>query len=214
MMIQCKPLFNVLRLFLTLTLFSASIFAQQGNKPTYENLLERVKKSDPAVDFTALRLAYADNPPKDSKGVDPDVRKAMFSAFNSKNYAKAIENAEKIVQSKFVDINAHLILAASYKEKNDSEKQTFHSYVAEGLIKSILNSGDGKSQEKAFVVISTDEEYVILRIFGLMPGMQSLENVNGHHYDRLDATDPKTKQKVTLYFNIDRPYGELEKIFK
>jgi hypothetical protein len=190
------------------------ILSQQESKPTYESLLERVKKGDPAADFTALRLAYADNPPKDSEGTDSDTNKAMFSALRSKKYDEAVEYARKIVKGNFVDINAHYVLAVAYREKNDLEKEKFHRYVAEGLIKSILNSGDGKSQETAFVVISTAEEYVILRVLGLTPGSQSLQSANGHHYDRLDAVDPKTKQKVTLYFNIDRPYGALEKMFK
>ena len=30
----------------------------------------------------------------------------------------------------------------------------------------------------------TDEEYVILRDMGLMPDSQSLQEANGHHYDR------------------------------
>lgn len=29
-----------------------------------------------------------------------------------------------------------------------------------------------------------------------------------------EAVDPKTQRKVSLYFNIDRPYGALEKLFK
>ena len=47
-----------------------------------------------------------------------------------------------------------------------------------------------------------------------MPGTQSLLSIGGHYYDKLDATNPKTNEKVTLYFNIDRPYGSLMKIFK
>lgn len=191
-----------------------SICAQQQDKPSYETLLEKVMKSDPAADFTALRLAYADNPPKGSEEADSETTKAMFTAFRAKQYDKAIESAQKILKGDFVDINAHLVLAAAYKEKNDAEKSDFHHYVADGLIKSILKSGDGKSEETAYVVISTEEEYVILRVFGLMPGSQSLLSANGHHYDRLDAVDPKTQQKVSLYFNIDRPFGALEKLFK
>lgn len=209
---------NLLRTFLALSLaflcLPISIFSQQESKPSYESLLEKVKKSDPAADFTALRLAYADNPPKGSEDTDPDTSKAMFAAFRDNKYDKAIEYAQKILKGNFVDMNAHLVLAAAYKGKDDPDKEKFHRYVAEGLIKSILKSGDGKSQETAFVVISTGEEYVILRVFGLMPGSQSLLSANGHHYDRLDAVDPKTNQKVTLYFNIDRPYGFLENIFK
>jgi hypothetical protein len=204
----------LLGLGLVLALSSASTYSKQDPKPSYESLLERVRKSDPAADFTALRLAYADAPPKDAGETDPDASRSMYSAMREKNYGKAIEYAEKIMKGKFVDINAHLVASAAYKEKGNAEKEKFHRYVFEGLIKSILDSGDGKSQETAFTVISTEEEYVVLRVYGLMPGTQSLLSGKGHYYDRLDATNPKTNEKVTLYFNIDRPYGALQKIFK
>lgn len=209
-----RSAFLLLGLLLLVALSHAPVSSAQEQKPSYESLLEQVRKGDPAADFTALRLAYADNPPKDAAGADPDVTRSMFSAIREKKYGKAIEHAEKILKGKFVDINAHLVASAAYKEKGDAEKEKFHRYVAEGLIKSILSSGDGKSQETAFTVISTDEEYVILRVYGLTPGSQSLLSANGHHYDRLDATNSKTNEKVTLYFNIDRPYGELENLFK
>lgn len=201
---------------LSLALFCSppALFSQQQEKASYETLLEKVKKSDPAADFTALRLAYADNPPKGSEDAGRDADRAMFSAFNEKKYDTAIEYAQKILKGNFVDIDAHMVLAAAYEEKKDAEKEKFHRYVAEGLIKSILKSGDGRTPETAFVVISTEEEYVLLRVFRLMPGSQSLMHVNGHYYDRLDAVDPKDKGKVTLYFNIDRPYGALENLFK
>ena len=213
-MIQRKLSSLFLGICLSFIFSPVSIFSQQEGRQTYESLLERVKKSDPAMDFTALRYAYADNPPKDAKKVEPEASKTMFSAYRSKDYGKAIEYAEKILNGSYVDINAHLVAAAAYKEKKNAEKERFHRYVAEGLIKSILNSGNGKSRETAFVVISTSEEYVILRVLGLMIGSQSLESADGHHYDRLDANDPNTNKTVTLYFNIDRPYGALEKLFK
>jgi hypothetical protein len=186
----------------------------QDVKPTYESLLEQVKKSDPAADFKALRIAYADAPPKAGDDIPSDASRSMVSAMQEKKYEKAIQYAEKIMKAKYVDINAHLIASAAYKEMGNTEKERFHRYVAEGLIKSILGSGDGKSEKTAFVVISTDEEYVILRVYGLMPQSQALLNADGHHYDRLDAVNPKTKEKVTLYFNIDIPFGSLEKLFK
>ncbi|MBO0719801.1 MAG: DUF4919 domain-containing protein [Blastocatellia bacterium] len=203
-----------------LALILASSFPRNNSvqqvNPTYESLLEQVKKSDPAANFTALRIAYADAPSKEGSDVIPfsDASRSMYSAMQDKKYEKAIEYAEKVLKAKFVDINAHMIASAAYKEKGDTEKEQFHRYVATGLIKSILSSGDGKTQETAFKVISTDEEYVILRVYGLMPQSQSLLNAKGHSYDRLDAVDPKTKEKVSLYFNIDIPFGALKKIIE
>jgi len=34
-----------------------------------------------------------------------------------------------------------------------------------------------------------------------------------HSYDELEPIDPKTQQKVTLYFNIDKPVEHLNKLF-
>jgi hypothetical protein len=55
-------------------------------------------------------------------------------------------------------------------------------------------------------------EYVILHVLGLMPDSQSLIRTGKHSFDKLEAHDPKTGGKVTLYFNIDKPMGYLHKI--
>jgi hypothetical protein len=78
----------------------------------------------------------------------------------------------------------------------------------------VRGDGDGRSMEKAFVVISTDEEYALLSILGLRPGGQSLMQGGGHAYDRLDAVDPKTNQKYEFYFQIDIPFGWLGRNLK
>jgi hypothetical protein len=189
-------------------------YAQQGTKPDYASLLEKVKKSDRAADFTGLRMAYFDSPPANSKEADPKVIQAMFAALSDKKYDKVIESGQQVLNGCFVNIDAHIALAAAYQGKKDANKEKFHAWVADGLMKSIVSSGDGKSKATAWTVISTDEEYVILRSFGLTPGTQSLLSENGHYYDRLDATDPQSKKTFTLFFNIDRPYGKLSKLLK
>jgi len=73
----------------------------------------------------------------------------------------------------------------------------------QGLLDSITHSGDGRSFENAYEVIAVHEEYVILRFMGLMPSKQSESEKNGHSYDILEAVNPKTNEKITLYFNID-----------
>ena len=70
-------------------------------------------------------------------------------------------------------------------------------------IAAILKDGDGKTESTAYKVKSVDEEYEILRLFGLRPGMQSLIiGKDQKPYDRLDATNPRSGEQVTLWFDI------------
>jgi hypothetical protein len=71
---------------LILLLVSASwaVAQEPATKPTYQTLLERVKKNDHAVDFKELRLAYTDTPEYSPYGGDAESRKHMFEALNAK----------------------------------------------------------------------------------------------------------------------------------
>ena len=70
-------------------------------------------------------------------------------------------------------------------------------------IAAILRKGDGKAESTAYKVKSVDEEYEILRVFGLKPAMQSLvTGKNKKPYDVLDATDPRTGETFSLWFDI------------
>ncbi|MBR0872799.1 DUF4919 domain-containing protein [Bradyrhizobium tropiciagri] len=81
-------------------------------------------------------------------------------------------------------------------------------------MKSVLKSGDGKSPETAFVVISIDEEYSILRAQALLRVKQALVNHGGSAFDRIEAKKRDSDQLVTLYFNVDRPTAQLERMLQ
>src|SRR2546421_2328651 len=127
----------------------------------YESLLARVKQGDHTVDFKELRLAYTETKDYNPYGGDLETRTAMATAFKDKQYDKALEQANKVLSKNYVDAVAHLIAFVSHRELQHTEQSAFHKYILDGLLKSISNSGDGKSEETAFVVISTDEEYML-----------------------------------------------------
>ena len=85
--------------------------------------------------------------------------------------------------------------AVADRELGDTGKADFHRAVLNGLIDSILKSGDGKSPKTAWVVISVHEEYVVLQVLGFKPSQQSLLHQDDHSYDEMkvknaqDGTD-------------------------
>jgi hypothetical protein len=183
-------------------------FAQETPKAklTYEDMVERAKGGDQTIDFRQLRLAYMDSKTY-SKGPDTETqKKAMMAALNSKDFPGAIKNADVVLASNYVDMDAHFAKYIANRELNATDRADFHKFVLQALMKSITDFGDGKTPETAFQVIQVHEEYVLLRFMGVgLPESQSLLHKNGHSYDEIKFKDPKSGQSVTLYFNVDIP---------
>jgi hypothetical protein len=130
----------------------------------------------------------------------------MIEALNKKDYPAALKNAEIVLDSAYVNMDAHFVAMVANRELGAKDKSEFHSTVFHGLIKSILDSGDGKSIEKAWVVINVQEEYVLLRVLGFHPSGQSLAHKDGHSYDVMKVKDAKDETEQTFYFNVDIPF--------
>ncbi|MEZ0243443.1 MAG: DUF4919 domain-containing protein [Sphingomonas sp.] len=78
-----------------------------------------------------------------------------------------------------------------------------------GRIAKIMKSGDGKSAETAYKVKSIGEEYQVMQALGYpRPEMQSLVFEKDKPYDVLTTTDPKTGEKVEVWFDISSFFGK------
>lgn len=186
--------------------WAASAQDTPKQKLSYEEMVERVKGGDQTIDFRQLRFAYMDSK---SYSHSPDTepqKKAMTTALNSKDFQGAIKNADVVLASNYVDMDAHFVEYVANRELNLSDKADLHKFVLQALLKSITDFGDGKTPETAFQVIQVHEEYVLLRFMGVgLPESQSLLHKNGHSFDEVKFKDPKSGEPITLYFNVDIP---------
>lgn len=131
----------------------------------------------------------------------------MRQAMRSKDYKKAAKIGESLIDHGFVNIEAHAICSQAYQALNNADKAKFHHDITSSLIRSILGTGDGKEKETAFEVIGTFEEHIVMGVLGLPAlGSQSLIPGKPHSYDLLEVNNPKTGEKVSVYFNIDAFY--------
>ena len=132
----------------------------------------------------------------------------MIAALNSKDYPAALKIAEIVLSSDYVNMDAHFVAMVANRELGAKDKSEFHYDVFRGLLKSILDSGDGKSTEKAWVVINVHEEYVVLSYLGVprFPIQQSLVHKDGHSYDVMKVKNAQDGTEQTFYFNVDIPF--------
>lgn len=170
----------------------------------YANLLSALKAGNTNIDYGRLRMSYVESPErKKAKDTSAD-EKAMSQALQDRDFPSALKHADAVLENEYVNLDAHFVAYIANREMGDSVKAEFHKAVFRGLIDSIRNSGDGKSPEKAWVIISVHEEYVMLRVMGLRPSGQSLVMDKGHAYDVMKAKDEDGKEE-TFYFNTDIP---------
>ena len=177
----------------------------------YAALLARAKQSTDGVDFRALRDAYAlTSRYEPYGGAERELEGAMFKAFNAKECGEATQHARAITERNYVHIHAHMVLDMCLA-RTDPPRAPHHEAIVRGLLRSILDAGDGKSPQTAWPVITVAEEYALLNVLGLRKDKQSLIRADGHVYDRLDTRDAKGNVEVR-YFNIDRLFArEMQK---
>lgn len=137
-----------------------------------------------------------------------DSEDPTLSFLHNEDWDSAAKSAEKRLQLCPVDIRFHLFKGTALKNLGRAPKADIHFAWYEGLIESILRSGDGLTVETAFVTISIDEEYRVLAVYGLQPTGQAV--VNGR--DRLEVTDEEGNSHV-IYFYPELHWYRLAKIF-
>ena len=86
-----------------------------------------------------------------------------------KDWSTIVVTSEPWLQRCPVDIDAHLIRAVALKELKRLTESEHHMNWFRGLVDSVLTSGDGRTPQTAFVVISVAEEYSILRALRVRP---------------------------------------------
>ena len=133
----------------------------------------------------------------------------MIKAYRAQDCATAAHDADTILAADYVDIDAHLVADVCSRQLGDTATADLHRMTAHGLLRSILQSGDGKSPDSAYTVIAVAEEYSLLGLLHLKLTRQSLVSQQNHAYDRMDVTDADGKGD-TVFFNVDRPMSWMQ----
>ncbi len=177
---------------------------------TYEDLLAAAQADPAHADYLALRMALTRSDAYAPYAQHSDAVFALRAALPAHNLPEVITACEDLLAFNYLDIEAHMAADYAHTLSDAPDRAAYHRTFARGLIQSVLASGTGRDFSSAWIVIDTAEEYVVLRVLGLVPGGQRLVNHAGHWFDLQVGRPRDGGEPVERYFNIDLPYTWLQ----
>lgn len=182
---------------------------------SYSDLLDRYKANDTTLsldDYVVLYYGQAFTDDYSPNGSHDSVRVLnmyLRGDVDSVDFHKVLYYTTMILKDYPFDIERIFITAIAYKriELRDSSDIWFYKY--DKLIRSIMASGDGISEETAFIVTCVADEYSILNAFGFQFTGQALINKKKKSYDLMSIAENEFGVKE-LFFSIDLFYGKWE----
>jgi hypothetical protein len=183
---------------------SAKSAAAEDDDP-YARMVARAEAGDEAIDFLALRKAYLASPALArgvaAKGRVSELRQSMFAAMKSGDSARVLANAKETLSLVYIDLEAQKGRYQACAALKDDECARRGKRVEQGLLRSIVSSGDGRSCATAWNAVTIDEEYFVLRMLDMQLRQQAVVSEGGRVCDKMDVTD-ETGQPRTHYFDI------------
>ncbi len=171
----------------------------------YDEMLAKLKKGETNIDFVKLRLAYTETTDYSPYG-GGDKRRAMFAALREKDYQAALQMAEEMLKTNFVDVSAQIVAAQANTELGKTKEAEFHKAVFKGLINAITIN-DGKTVKTAMISLGISEQYFVMDYLGFARTSKALVRENNSVFDVHNASNAETKESRKFYFNIDKVFG-------
>ena len=172
----------------------------------YSALVARAAAHDESVDFRSLRMAYLKSPAfrraSASEQLD-GLRRDMVAATQATGGESTVRaKAEQILSIDFTDLQAQKLLRQACALLHDDACADLHHFIEFGLLRSITQSGDGKTCATGWEAVQIKEEYFLLAMMGTTFVGQALVSDGGHPCDAMSVKDENGAAQ-TYYFKID-----------
>ena len=196
-----------------LLLLPGVLLVDAAEQAGYDALVAQLKAGNTAIDYQALRFARSELPGYNPYDALADPDKGDLVRAMAANDADSVEMiATEIIARDYTDIDAHAALSTALQRRGETEQAAFELAVANGLLSSIEQSGDGMTPETAFVVIGIAEEYSLLGAKGLQVAKQSLLQTERGPVDALDVVNPSNNELSTVYFDVSRLFAAMSRL--
>ena len=179
----------------------------------YADWYTRATSRPDQMDYTAFRFAYAASESFTPIPFDDDGE-ALDDAMARGDWSAAAAVLDRLLPRGYARAHLHLYAIIVYRALADP-RAAHHEAVYDGLIESILQSGQG-TPDAPWVVISVEEEYAVLGALRLLSGEQDLLPVGDRQLDCISTVprDDPSATPVDLHFDVTLAYEALGRVVR
>jgi hypothetical protein len=162
-------------------------------------LVATAQSGGKSVDYTALRSAYPFTEFWDPYGNQTTALLGQAQAAQKGgDCPTALDKLDQVIKLDFTIDGAHALRADCLV----GEKAAIESAIADGLIHSLMNSGDGASEKTAYVIVTMREEMDVLANHHIQTKTRQtgVRGSDGRYYDRVEGLSLKDGAKTRILF--------------
>ncbi len=185
--------------------------------PVYDMLARKAVRLRPAdFPFGTFRAYYAATDRYDPLA-ENTIRRMLVLSYRAQNEpdpekrAKSLDEYGDLLAQHLANIeivNQALVLARENRKFGDPE---FLTWMRAGLMRSVLDSGDGQSLGRAYNVVTLGEETLLLReLYGKALRTESAGE-GAIYYNMHEVEDPATHKPYWVFVDTSRPMEYLER---
>ncbi len=180
----------------------------------YSKTVQTLENGKTDIDYGSFRESFIESKQfkiaSKKRAEFRELKKEMYKQMSESEYDSIIVTTKKMLSIDYTSMKAHKILRQTYKIIGDTINAKKYKAIQFGLLKSIVNNGDGKSCKTGWPVIQVSEVYFILEMLGVELSKQDIDN-NGGVCDRMEVVDEKGEKKV-YYFEISNVFKGRENL--
>lgn len=178
----------------------------------YSTYMQMLENGETDIDYQDFRFSFLESEQfviASKKSAEfAELTKRMYAEMEKSNYEEVISITKQMLSIDYTSMLAHKILRQTYEILEDTETAQKYKAIQFGLLRSIIDTGDGKTCETAWKVIQISEEYFILNMLDAKVLMQSIYNKKGFCDKIVARVEGKKK---TYYFEISKVFEGYKK---
>lgn len=177
-----------------------------SNNTAYNKLVAEALKDPDAADWAALREAYTRTSNYQPYNSD-DLWQVMSRHADIAKKQSSVEAQEEYRRLYLTHFANYIAQTNALKAVGDSGLPDISPVTAQkaraGLIKALMDSGDGRTPETAYKVIDIKEEYLILQSLKVKFKKRPVKTIGNEVYDIFDPVEENTSLDP-VHFNVTK----------